>query len=138
MKINSSGFSLIEVLIAIAILGVALVPAMDALQTSLKSSEISSSSLRQHYLLFGKMEEVLSNDFLTLDAAATAAGSHSDLSSYSIVGGSDPLLVYLSRYDIDNADADGDPFTGVDEVIWVRSEYQGTSLSFETLVLPDA
>ncbi len=135
---SSSGFSLIEVLIAIVLLGITLVPAMEALQTSIKSSEIGSHSLRQHYLLFGKMEEVLADDFATLDAAATVAGAYSTLSSYSDVSGTDPLAVYLSRYDVDNADADDDPYTGVDEVIWVRAEYQGSPLSFETLVLPDA
>lgn len=135
-RFKSSGFSLIEILIVIVVLGLTLVPAMNALQVSIKSSELGSDSLRQHYLLFGKMEEVLAEDFATLDAAATAAGSATTPSSYS--SNLDGFIVYLSRYDTDNADTDDDSFTGVDEVIWVRTESKGSTLYFETLVLPDA
>jgi hypothetical protein len=42
--------------------------------------------------------------------------------------------VFLSRYDGDNADGDGDPFTGTDgDLIWVRVEIPGTTLDIEAL-----
>ena len=46
-------------------------------------------------------------------------------------------LVYLWRYDGDNADADNDPFTGIDpELLWMKVEIENSPLSFETLLTP--
>ena len=44
-------------------------------------------------------------------------------------------MVLLSRYDGDDADADGDPLTGTDDdLLWVRIEIEGTALGVESLV----
>ncbi len=134
MKRSSSGFSLIEVLIAIVILGIALVPAMDALRTGMKSAGIHQDFQEQHYHLMSKMEEVLAGSFSDLDAAATVAASPDNPSSYSDSGNN--LNVFIARYDADNADADDDVFTGVDEIIWVRTQLIDSGLVFESLVAP--
>ena len=43
--------------------------------------------------------------------------------------------MFLARYDGDDADSDGDPFTGGDEgLLWVKVEIEGTAHVIETLV----
>ena len=70
-----------------------------------------------------------------MDAAALAAGDATVPTSFSdSAGTNDRRLVYLSRYDGDNADADDDPFTGVDDdLIWVRVAIENSTQALETL-----
>ena len=64
-----------------------------------------------------------------MQAANTVPTSYSDVS-----GSTDRRLVYIAKYDADNADADDDGFTGVDdEILWVRVEIENTPFEFETL-----
>ena len=45
------------------------------------------------------------------------------------------MLVYLSRYDGDNADGDNDGFTGTDaDLSWIRAAIADTPVSLHTLV----
>lgn len=133
-----AGFSYIEVLVAMAILAVALVPAMDALHAGVVGSEVHGSLTEQHYRLTGKLEEMLSEPFASLDEEALAIGDPNLPSAvYSDPAGTaDRRLVYLSRYDGDDVSpSDGDPFTGVDEgLVWIRVEIEGTPLVLERLV----
>ncbi|MCH9672344.1 MAG: hypothetical protein K0U93_12930, partial [Gammaproteobacteria bacterium] len=57
-------------------------------------------------------------------------------SGFSDAAGASPRrLVYVSRYDGDNADGDSDPFTGTDpELIWVQVSIEGAGQSIQTLV----
>lgn len=130
---GSSGFSYTEVLVASLLLAVSLVPALEALQTATLGSGIHASRVVAHRLLTAKMEEVLAERFASLEAAEVAAGGAP--TAYSDpVASPDRRLVYLSRYDGDNADADGDFFTGTDDgLLWVRVEIEGTSLALESL-----
>ncbi len=129
------GFSYVEVLVAVVILVVALVPAVDALQTGLLGAEVHEVHVVQHYRMLGKLEEVLAQPFGSLDTQALVAGSPSVATTYSDAGGSEyRRLVFLSRYDGDNADSDGDPFTGGDVgLLWVKVEIEGTAHAIETL-----
>ena len=44
------------------------------------------------------------------------------------------LLVYLSLYDGDNADADDNPFTGTDpDLLWIRIDVEDTVHTLETI-----
>ncbi len=131
---KSSGFSLIEVLIAMVILAITLVPAMDAIRTGMKGAEVHQDFQEQHYHLMSKMEEVLAESFSDLDIAATLAASPDNPSSYS--DSANNLNVFIARYDVDNADADDDVFTGTDEMIWVRTQLIDSGLVFESLVAP--
>jgi len=133
---RNSGFSYIEVLIATVLISVSLAPAMEALRTGLLGSGIHVDTVESHYHLQARLEEMLAEPAAVLDAAALDAGSETTPSSYS-----EPpatyrrRLVYLSRYDGDNADADGNPFTGTDPgLLWVRVEIENTPLSVESLV----
>jgi hypothetical protein len=132
----SAGFSYVEVLIATVLIAMSLVPALEALQTGLQGSSHFVHVVEDHNHMQARLEEVLAEPIDALEAAALAAGSPTALSSYS-----DPpatarrLLVYVSRYDGDDADSDSDPFTGTDAgLLWVRVEIDKTALSVESLV----
>ena len=44
------------------------------------------------------------------------------------------VVVFLFGYDGDNADADDDSFTGVDDgLMWVRVEIENSAQNFETI-----
>ncbi len=135
-----TGFSYVEVLIATVLIAIVLVPAMDALLPGIQGSSIHETRTEDHYKLLSKIEEVLAEPFADLDAAAIAAGSpttatlsYSDTFTYPD-GRQITRNIFISRYDADNADADDDPFTGVDEgLLWVRGTIAGSSLRIETL-----
>jgi len=132
-----AGLSYIEVLVAIVLLSMALVPAIDAFQPAIMGSGIHRSHTEQHYHLTEKLEELLAEPFGALDAEAVDIGDPTVASDdYS-----DPTtaanrrLVYLSRYDGDNADGDFDYFTGLDAgLVWVRVEHTGTGQTIERLI----
>ena len=132
---HERGFSYIEVLIAITLVAVTLIPTLEALQTGIQGAGIHESYTVNQYQVIAKMEEVLAEPIEALDAAAQAAGNASTPTSYSdTVGTPNRRLVFLSRYDGDNADGDDDPFTDVDEgLIWVRVEIEATVHAMETL-----
>lgn len=131
-----AAFSYVEILVAIVLISIALVPAIEALGPGLQGAGIHRSQAERHYHLLAKLEEVLAEPFAALDEEALAAGSPTVVTAYSDTGGStDRRLVFLSRYDADNADADNDFFTGVDEgLIWVRVNIEGSTLAIESLV----
>lgn len=130
------GFSYVEILVAMSLIAVALVPAMNALRAGVSATTVQETRVANHFALVGRMEQVLAEPFAALNTAAGVAGDETTPTSYSDPFGSDPrLLVYLGRYDIDNADADDDPFTGADGgILWVRVAVEGTLESLETLV----
>ena len=133
---RQSGISYIEVLIAAALIAVTLVPMMDAVRTASVSAGVHEVAAVQNLHLIATLEDVLAEPFSSLEAAATAAGSESTLTSYSDLAGSgNRRLVFLSLYDGDNADTDNDPFTGTDQgLMWVRVEIEGTAQTIETLI----
>ena len=135
MRANA-GFSYVEVLIATVLISVSLVPAMEALRTGLIGSGIHVDAVELHYHLQAKLEELLAEPTASLDAAALEAGSETALSSYTEPSSTNRRrLVYLSRYDGDNADSDDNPFTGVDPgLLWLRVEIENTAMSVESLV----
>jgi type II secretory pathway pseudopilin PulG len=128
--LQNQGFSYVEILVAIALISVCLVPALQALQSGLQNSAVHESRTLDHYALQGKLEELLAEPYVSLDAAATAAGGATNSTSYS----APPLFVYIVRYDLDDADGDGNPLTdGEDGLLWVKVELDGTTLALETL-----
>ena len=132
---HERGFSYAEVLVAITLVAVTLIPTLEALQTGIQGAGIHESHTVNQHQLFAKMEEVLAEPIEALDAAAQAAGNASTPTNYSDTAGTpNRRLVFLSRYDGDNADADDDPFTDVDDgFIWVRVEIEATVHTMETL-----
>ena len=119
------GLSLIEVLVAVILLTLLLVPALHALHTGFAGSEIHADYARNHYRLVSRLETILSESYASLEAAA--AGETTPSSYSDAPGPPDRILVYVAAYDADNADADNDPFTGTDpDLLWVRVVIDGS------------
>ena len=137
---HMAGFSYVEVLIAVVLIVVTLVPAMDALLPGVAGSGIHESLAEDHYQLTGRLEQVLVEPYGQLNSAAVAAGSPTTPTTYSDLftypnGRQISRNVFIARYDADNADADDDPFTGTDDgLLWVRIAIAGTGSSIESLV----
>jgi hypothetical protein len=133
---RQAGLTYVEIMIALVVLVVGLLPALDALRSATIGTAVTESYVVEQHRLSGRLEEVLAEPFAGLDTAALAAGSTTVPSSYSEPAATPGrLLVFLSRYDGDDADADGNPFTGVDAgLLWVRAAIEDTVYDFETLV----
>jgi len=132
---TQSGLTLVEVLITMVLLTILLVPAMRALQTSVTGAEIHADLATDQFRLTSRIEELLAEPFSNLEDAASAAGGPGVATSYSDAAGPPGrLIVYLSLYDGDNADADNDPFTGTDEgLLWIQVEAEDTVHSLQTI-----
>ena len=137
---HMAGFSYVEVLIAVVIIVIALVPALDALIPGVAGSGIHESIAEDHYQLNGKLEQVLLEPFGQLRKAANAAGGPTTPTTYSDTvtyanGRQITRNVFVARYDADNADADDDPFTGTDDgLLWISVAIAGTGMSIESLI----
>jgi len=135
-RARQAGLSYVETLIAVTILAAALVPALETLQTAFTGAAVQETVVLWQQQLATRMETVLAEPFGNLDDAALAAGSETTPSSYSdAAGGPDRVLVFLSRYDGDNADTDNDPFTGTDDgLLWARIAIENTPYELTSLV----
>lgn len=135
-----AGFSYVEVLVAVVLIAVGLVPAMEALQPGIAGTGINETHAEDHYQLMTRFEQVLVEPFGQLNSAANAAASPNTPTAYSDVvtyanGRQITRNVFLARYDGDNADTDNDPFTDTDDgLLWVRVMIAGTGMSIESLV----
>lgn len=132
---DQSGLTLVEVLITMVLLTVLLVPAMQALRTSVTGAEVHADLAAQQFRLTSRIEELLAEPFANLESAASAAGGPGNPTTYSEAAGTPGrLVVYLSAYDGDNADADNDPFTGGDDgLLWVRVAVENSVLDLQTV-----
>lgn len=139
MKRLQSGISYVEVLVATVLITTMLVPALEALKPGIQGSAIHTENAEVHYALVGKLEEVLAESFDNLEAAATTAGAPTNPTTYSDdINEPIPRNVFVWRYDIDDADSDGDVFTdGEADLLWVRVELANdTTQALETLISP--
>lgn len=133
---RASGFSYIEVIVAVFLIAIVLVPASDLLSGALLGIEVHKDQSKAHHHLVAKMEEVLARPLSDLRQRADAAGSAAAIvTAYSDSAGAlQRRLVFLSRYDADNADGDGNGFTGSEaNLLWVKVQIEGTSLQAITL-----
>ncbi len=121
-----AGLSYIEVLIATALIAITLVPAIEALTPALQGAAIHESCYRPAVPPGRPSGNACwPNRSAALDAEAVAINDPNVASTvYSdAAGATNRRLVYLSRYDADNADADNDFFTGMDAgLVWIRVE----------------
>jgi Tfp pilus assembly protein PilV len=137
MRCRQSGVSYVEILIATLLITIALVPMMEALQPGLQGTQVNRQQSEQHFALKGKLESVLAEPFTDLDAAATAAGAATIATSYSDPGATVPHQLFIWRYDVDDADNDGDVFTGGEsDLLWLRITSVDGSYSIQTLLSP--
>ena len=139
-RTGMAGLSYVEVLVAVSLIVIALVPALDALIPGVAGSGIHENIAEDQYQLTGRLEQLLTEPFGQLNSAANAAGGPTTATSYSDVhtyasGRQITRNVFIARYDGDNADGDDDPFTGTDDgLLWVQVAIAGTGLSIESLV----
>ena len=135
-RTHQTGLSYVEALLAVVVLALALTPALEMLQAAFAGAAVQETVVQWQSQLATRMEGVLAEPLASLDDAALAAGSETTPSSYSDASGSpDRIVVFLSRYDGDNADADNDSFTGTDEgLLWVRIAIENTPYELTTLV----
>lgn len=152
---RQKGLSYVEVLLSLIILAVAILPALDSIRSGIQAAVVHEEIIVDHYSLVSKMQEVKSTAFEDLLAAADAAGSFTNASSYSDDSGVEPRhLVFLSYYDADNGDSDDNLFTILDSntdsdnnpytsdasepllsLLWVSVELESSIHSLQTLVL---
>jgi type II secretory pathway pseudopilin PulG len=130
------GFLYVEVLVALLVLALCLPPALAALTSATRAAAAERAGAAGRFRLNGLMEQLLATPHATLDAAATAAGAATVPTSYSDAAGTPGRrLVFIARYDADNADGDGNPFTGGDSgLLWLRVSIEGQpAFAVETL-----
>ena len=132
------GFSYVEVLVAVLIVAIALPPALEALYAATEAASAQEAQIAELYRLSGRMEQVLADSFAALDAAALAAGSPAAPTGYSDPAGTPGrLLVFLAHYDLDDADGDGDPFSGAEAgLLWVRVAVENGTSVLESVTAP--
>lgn len=129
---RQAGFSYVEVLAAAVIIAISIIPATEALRSSLQVAAADSAATVSHFRLLGKMEETLAEPFSALSASAAGPATASGYSDAA--GTTDRRLVFIAPYDADNADADDDPFTGGEaDLLWIRVQIEGTTAALETL-----
>jgi hypothetical protein len=128
--------SYVEVLVAVVLLAVFLLPVLESLQPAILGTSVSETHVQDQLRLQSRFEDVMSEPFSALEAAAAAAGSPTDATGYSDASGTeDRLLVYIWAYDGDNDDGDNDPFSGTDEdLLWVRVVTESSGHARESLV----
>lgn len=131
---RQAGMTLVEILVAIVLLAVLLVPAVSAINDGLAGTTVQNAIDRDHYRLLSRMETVLAETYTDLEAAA--AGSTVPSTYSDDAGTPERLLVFIAGYDADDADGDGDPFTDADEgILWIRAEIEGSSRALESLAV---
>ncbi len=130
------GFGYIEALVAVVLLAIAIVPALDALSNATRGAPTADRDDDLWQAVANKLSDVAGARFDDLDTAASLAGSATTASLFSDASGATPrVMIYLSRYDGDNADGDNNPFTGTDaDLIWVRAAITDPPVEMTTLV----
>jgi type II secretory pathway component PulJ len=134
---RAAGFSYTEMVLATFLLAIVLVPTLESLGSGIQSSNLHAARATDHYRLSGKLEEVLAKPFAELVQQADSAGGPTAIvTAYSDMAGTQGRrLVYLARYDGDNADADNNPFSGDDQgLLWVEVQLEDASAVLHTLI----
>jgi type II secretory pathway pseudopilin PulG len=139
MMNRQSGFSYMELLVATLLIAIMLVPALDAMQSGIKGSGIHTQLAQNQYRMISKMEETLALPFGELLQQADLVADPTVLipEPYSDTAGTEfRRLVYLARYDGDNADGNDNPFNGTDAgLLWLRVTIENSPRALETVII---
>lgn len=136
---RARGFLYVDVLVALLVLAFCLPAALAALSSATRAATAERGAVALGYRASALMEQLLATPHAALDAAALAAGSATVPTSYSDAAGTPGRrLVFIARYDVDNADGDGQALTGGDAgLLWVRVAVESRpTYSLETLTAP--
>ncbi len=84
-----------------------------------------------------RLATLMAEPHANLDAEALAVASATNPTSYSDAASATPrALVFLARFDVDNADADNNNLTGGDPgLLWLRVAIEGTNQDYQTLMV---
>jgi len=139
MNQRQAGFSYMELLVATLLIAIMLVPALEAMQSGIQGSGVHTQLAQNQYRMISKMEETLALPFSELLEQADLVANPTVLipAPYSDAAGTESRrLVFLARYDGDDADGDKDPFTGTDAgLLWVRVTIENRPRSLETVIV---
>ena len=131
----AEGFSYAEVLLSVVLLGVLLVPALEALQTAIAGTP-SAAFAAGRLGLQSKMEEVLATPFTRLYRETYAPGGNTTTSvstTFSDAAGmAGRRIVVIYRYDFSTRDLSSDD-TGL-ALISVYYEAEGATNALNTLL----
>jgi type II secretory pathway pseudopilin PulG len=129
------GFTYVEMVIAVLLLSLALIPALNAIRTNIAATREQQSLISAGYALSSKMEYLLAQPFGNLAGAAIAAGGPANPTTYTDPAGTPSrVFVFLASYDADNEDGDNDTLTGGDPgILWVRVALADGALAMESL-----
>lgn len=126
----ATGLAYLEVLVAVALVTVALVPALDALRTSTLASQVLVSTATRDALLRAKMEEVMAKPFDALNAETFLSGGNTTTSvsaALSDPSGPDRRIVIVYR-------TDGSAVSGSDTgLVRLRVAFETGGTGLETL-----
>lgn len=127
---RANGLAYLEVMVALVLVAMALVPALNALQIDTRGAPALVSIAARDALLRAKMEEVLAKPFDTINAETFLAGGNTTTSvstALSDAAGPDRRIVILYR-------TDGTAVSASDTgLVRVRVAYEAGGTALETL-----
>lgn len=119
---QTEGYAYVEVLIAVVLVATCLAPMMESLAQAVRIQTLQADQRDALHFTTSLMEQTLSTSYQELDVEAVAVNDATAETAYSDPAGTEnQRLVYLARYDLDNADSDNDTLTGGDAgLLWIR------------------
>ena len=130
LRSGATGLAYIEVMVALVVVVIALVPALNAMQLGLRGSQWLGAIAVRDTSLRGKMEEVMARPFDTLNAETFLSGGNTTTSvstALSDAAGSARRIVILYR-------TDGSAVSASDTgLVRVRVAYEAGGTALETL-----
>jgi type II secretory pathway component PulJ len=131
LRQGPGGFAYVEVLVALVLVAVALVPALEALQSGVIGSGVLVKVVDRDALLRAKMEEVLARPFDALNAETFLGGGNTSSSVSAAlsdaVGTANRRLVILYR-------TDGTALSAADTgLLRIRVVYEVGGTALETM-----
>ncbi len=131
---HNKGLSYAETLVAVAIMAIAILPGMRALQSGLNTSQQQLPLVQAQLHVTSRMDQLLALPFSALAAEAELVGSATIASDFSDPPGAQRRIVYVSYYDADNADGDDDVFTGGEsDLVWLAVSLENSPILVTTL-----
>jgi type II secretory pathway pseudopilin PulG len=124
------GFAYLEVIVAIVLIAVALIPALDALKSGVQASSALAEGNSVALHLQEKMQIVLAEPLEALQRAVPTSSPATTPSAYSDVSGSaGRRLVYLAHFD----GATNAVTASTSGLVWVKVAIEGSGHELQTL-----